>query len=164
MALTGDIVATYRSPRAVIRRLLAAGPREDRALMYLMLSCGLIFVSQWPRLRREALLDDTVPFDARIGAALLAWLFVAPLALYGLAALSRLAARLLGGHGSGYGARLALFWSLLAAVPLWLLNGMVAGFIGPGIQMTLTGIVALAVFLVFWGLCLYETERTATAP
>jgi len=158
MALTRDIAATYRSPRRVIRRLLAMGPREDRVLMYLFAACALIFVAQWPRLRRDAYLDDSIPFDALIGGALLGWFFIAPLFLYALASLSRLVARVLGGQGTGYTARLALFWSLLAAMPLWLLNGLVAGVMGPGIQMTLSGALALGVFLIFWGLCLLETE------
>ena len=159
MALTLDIAATYRNPRGVIRRQLAMGQREDRALMYLVLACGLIFVAQWPRLSRQAYLDDAVPLDALIGGALMGWFFIAPLALYGLAALSRVIARVMGGQGTWYSARLALFWALLAAAPLWLLNGLVAGFIGPGAGLQLTSLVALAVFLTFWGLCLIETER-----
>lgn len=146
-----------------MRRLLAMGPREDRALMYLFLACGLIFVAQWPRLRREAFYDDSVPFDALVGGTLLGWLFIAPLFLYALAGLSRLVARALGGKGTGFTARLALFWSLLAAAPMWLLHGLVAGFIGPGPQMSLTGALALAVFVIFWALCLLETEVAGPA-
>ncbi len=163
MALTTDIVAMYRRPRAVVRRHLAAGQREDRALFYLMLACALIFVSQWPRLSREAYLDAEVPLQALLGGALMAWMFLAPLALYALAALTHLIAMIVGGQGSWYSARLALFWSLLAAVPLWLLTGLVAGFIGPGPALSLTGGLALAVFLLFWGVSLWETERTAEA-
>lgn len=159
MALTTDIVATYRGPRAVMRRLLGAGEQESRALMFLMLACALIFVGQWPRLQREAVLDDSIGLDARIGGALLAWIFIMPLALYTLALLSHWAARLLGGQGTAYGARLALFWALLAASPLWLLYGLVAGLIGPGPALTLTGAVAIAVFVAFWGLSLVEAQR-----
>ena len=159
MALTQDILATYRGPRAVMRKHLGLGLREDRALMFLAIACVLIFVAQWPRLRREAFLDDAVPFNALLGGALMGWLFIAPLALYAIAALSHLIARALGGQGSWYSARLALFWSLLAASPLWLLNGLVAGFIGPGLQLGLTSAVALAVFLIFWGLSLIEAEK-----
>ena len=158
MGLAADILATYRSPRAVMRRQLAMGVREDRALMYLIFACGLIFVSRWPALRRQAFLDDTVPFEALMGGALLGWIFIAPLVLYALAALGRLGARALGGKGSWYSARLALFWALLAAAPLWLLNGLVAGFLGSGPQLTVTGILALAVFLLFWGVNLHQSE------
>ncbi len=158
MSIVADITRSYAQPRAVIQARLTEGQREDRALMFLAIACLLIFVAQWPRLRREAFLDESVPFDALIGGLVMGWLFIAPLALYGLAALSRVIAGLFGGQGSWYTARLALFWSLLAATPLWLLNGLVAGFIGSGPQLGITGAIALAVFLIFWGLSLIEAE------
>jgi hypothetical protein len=80
-------------------------------------------------------------------------------AAYVIAAASRLLARLLGGRGTWFGARLALFWALLAASPLWLLNGLVAGFIGPGIALNLVGLMAVGAFLLFWGAGLWEAER-----
>ena len=162
MALTADIAATYRGPGRVMRRLLDQGAREDRALVYLVLACGLIFVAQWPRLSREAHLNPEVPLQALIGGALMGWLFLAPLALYLIAALSHLVAKALGGQGTWFTARLALFWSLLAAVPLWLLYGLVAGFIGPGPALQLTGLIALAGFLAIWLLSLIEAERPDT--
>lgn len=146
-----------------MRRHLSQGVREDRALVYLMLACGLIFVGQWPALQRAALADPSTPLDARLGGALMAWLFIAPLALYAVAALTRLVARVLGGRGTGYGARLALFWSLLAASPLWLLTGLVAGLIGPGPALTATGAVALGGFIVLWLAALVEAESGHTA-
>jgi hypothetical protein len=158
MSLVANILATYRAPRHQLRRLLDMGQREDRVLIYLMLACALIFVAQWPRLSREAYLDPEIPLDARLGGALLGLLFLAPLALYGMAALTRLIAGVLGGSGSWYSSRLALFWSLLAAAPLWLLNGLVVGFAGPGLASNLTGAVALAAFVIFWALALLETE------
>ena len=36
MTLSREILATYRGPGAVVRRLLRQGPREDRALMFVM--------------------------------------------------------------------------------------------------------------------------------
>ena len=165
MAVSTDIVRTYRAPRRVVRDLLARGPREDRALAFLMVACLLIFVAQWPRLSREAFLAPEIPLEARMGGALMGWIFVAPLLAYGLAALTRLVARVLGGQGSFYSARLALFWSLLAATPLFLLNGLVAGFVGPGPGHMATGILSSTVFLAFWGLALVETEgQSAVVP
>jgi len=161
--VTTDIVAAWRHPRVVMRRHLSQGVREDRALGYLMLACGLIFVGQWPALQRAALADPATPLDARLGGALMAWLFIAPLGLYTVAGVSRLAARLLGGRGTGFGARLALFWSLLAASPLWLLTGLVAGLIGPGPALTATGAVAFGCFVVLWLAALVEAESGRTA-
>lgn len=159
MPVTTDIVRTYWTPRQVVRRKLAGGVREDRALATLIGGCLLVFVSQWPVLSRQAYLDPSVPFEARMGGALMAWLFIVPVAAYVMAAASHLLARLFGGRGTWFGARLALFWALLAASPLWLLNGLVAGFLGPGLALNLVGIVAVGAFLVFWGAGLWEAER-----
>ena len=78
------------------------------------------------------------------------WVFILPLLLYGFAAfvwlLSKLARRKL----TGYGARLSLFWALLASTPVLLLLGLVAGMIGPGIQLQLVGFLWLGVFGWFW--------------
>lgn len=160
MALTTEIVRTYRSPRTVIRRLLAGGQREDRAIAWVMGACLIIFVGQWPRLQREALMDpEGAPLDARIGAALFAWLFLAPLILYGLAALSHIVARLVGGRGTWWGARAALFWSLLATSPLFLLQGLVAGFLGEGPELTIASAATTLAFFWIWGVSLREAER-----
>ena len=159
MAVTTDIVQSWRRPRRVIRRLLDMGRREDRALVYLILACLLIFVAQWPRLQREAILMPERPLDALIGAALFGWLFIAPLLFYAIGMLSHLVARMLGGKGTGYSARLALFWSLLATSPAFLFYGIVAGFIGPGPPQTLGGAGLLLAFVVIWGMTLIEAEQ-----
>jgi hypothetical protein len=141
-----------------MKRLLALGPREDRALAILMGGCLLVFISRWPALSRQAHLD-AVELNPLLAGALFGWIFLAPLLLYGLAALSHLIAKAFGGKGSWYGARLALFWSLLAATPLMLLNGLVAGFVGPGPGLTLVGAIWCAVFLWFWITSLLTSER-----
>jgi hypothetical protein len=163
MAVSTDIVATWRRPRQVMRKLLDMGQREDRALMFLLVGCGLIFVAQWPQLSRAAYLDESVPLQARIGGALFAWLFWVPLLAYGLAAVSRLVARALGGRGTWYSARLALFWALLASTPAWLMYGLVAGFIGSGPAERIVGAFLLLAFFSIWGICLREAERQPEA-
>ncbi|MEB3419381.1 YIP1 family protein [Salipiger marinus] len=162
MSLSREIVATYRGPGAVMRRLLAQGPREDRALMFILAACALFFVAQLPAQARQAHLDGVDP-NPLMGGALLGWLVLAPLLFYGLAALSHLIARVFGGRGTGYGARLALFWSLLAASPLLLLNGLVAGFMGPGPQLMLVGLLWFVIFLWFWLRSLTVAEREGQA-
>ncbi len=162
MSVLADIGASYGGPRRVLRRLFAAGVREDRALAILMAACALVFIAQWPRLSREAHLTGR-ELAPMIGGTLMAWMFIMPLALYLIAWLSHMAMRLMGGQGSAYGARLVLFWALLASAPLILLWGLVAGFIGPGPQMALIGAIWTAVFLWFWGAGLSLIWRGETA-
>lgn len=160
MAVTRNITATYRNPGKVLRGLLSMGPREDRALAYLMAACLIVFVAQMPRLARQAHIEGT-ELNMLMGASLMAWLFIAPLLLYCLAAFSHLVAKLFRGQGSFYSARLALFWALLAASPLMLLNGLVAGFIGPGPELQIVGLAWFVLFCWFWIGGLVAAERTA---
>ena len=149
MAATQDIVATYRRPGAVMRRLLGQGKREDRALIFLMVGCLMVFVGQTPRLARQAFVEET-DLGMLMGASLMAWLFIAPLLLYAIAALSFMLGRALRSGITAFGARMALFWALLASSPLVLLWGLTAGFVGPGIEMSLVGILWLGCFVWFW--------------
>ncbi|WP_299686586.1 YIP1 family protein [uncultured Tateyamaria sp.] len=149
MSISRNIVATYRGPGAVIRRLLAMGPREDRALAYIMGACALFFVAQLPRLAREAHLTGQ-ELNMLLGGSLMAWIFIAPLLFYGIAFLARIVGRVLGGKGTAYGARLALFWALLASSPLLLLHGLTAGFVGPGIELQGVGLIWFCIFMWFW--------------
>ena len=158
MPVTADITATYRKPGRVVGRLLQSGQREDRALAILMGFCTLMFVAQTPRLAREAHLSGQ-DLNITLGGALLAWGFIAPLGLYLLAALSHLVARGLGGQGSWYGERLEVLWALLASTPVLLLNGLLAGFVGPGMGLQAVGLIWLAVFLWFWLAGLVRAER-----
>ncbi len=159
MSVTSDIVATYRGPGAVIRRWLSGGQREDRALAILMAACLVVFVSQWPPLARQAHFAGQ-ELNPLLGGALLAWLVLAPLIFYGLAAATHLLARLLGGQGTFFGARMALFWALLAASPLFLLNGLLAGFVGEGAGPRIVEFLSFLIFLWFWFSGLREAERT----
>ena len=120
-----------------------------------MFACTLIFISEWPSLMSAT---SDVPVEARLGGAMLAWLGLMPVALYALAALSHLVARVLGGQGSHYGARLALFWALLAAAPLWLLASAL-GVAVPGPVALAAEAVALAALIWIWlpGLIVAET-------
>ena len=164
MAVTSDMMRSWRAPRQVMRDLLDQGKREDRAIAYLMIACFLIFVAQWPRLSRINAGFEPSPWPADINfEGMMTYTFYAvvimlPLALYALAALSRLVAKVLGGQGSWYGSRLAFFWALLATTPLLLLHGLVRGFVGPGVQSTLVGAVWAAAFIYIWVQSLREAE------
>ncbi len=158
MPVTSDIVATYRGPGRVVRRLLDLGQREDRALVFVMAFCVVAFIAQLPSLSRRAHLEG-LELNMLMGGALLGTVIILPLFFYLLAFISYGAARLVGGKGSAYGARVALFWALLSSTPLVLLNGLVAGFIGPGPTLSVVGLVWVAVFLWFWLSGLRQAQR-----
>jgi hypothetical protein len=158
MSITTDIVESWRRPRVVVRRHLARGRSEPFAFSLLAAFLVMAFVAQWPVASRAAFEDGQSPLAPRLLAIALALLATIPL-WYGLAALSRVVARLFGGRGSWYGARIALFWSLVAVTPLMLLQGMVAGLIGPSPGLTAVGLLAAAAFVIFWASALIEVER-----
>lgn len=147
MALTTDILQSYRAPGTVIARLASQDRREARLLFYLVLACGLIFVAQWPRLAREAFLDASVPLEARLSGALFGWIFLAPLFFYAVAMLMGWVLRFARAGVGGFDVRLAVFWALLVSSPLTLLGGLTMGIVGPGASATLVGVVTLGVFL-----------------
>jgi hypothetical protein len=158
MPVSRDIVATYRGPGKVVARLLAMGPREDRALLVVMAACVITFVAQWPYLARRAHLEG-VELNSLLAGSLTAWIVFAPLLLYALAALSHVVARFVGGKGSFFNARIALFWAFLASCPLMLLHGLTRGFLGVGTQEQLVGLIWLLCFGWFWGAGLWQAEK-----
>jgi hypothetical protein len=64
----------------------------------------------------------------------------------------------MGGQGSAFGARLALFWAVLAAAPLWLAAAAVETLL-PGPAATLAGALALAALVWIWLAGLVEAEH-----
>ena len=158
MAVTTDILSSWRHPRAGVRRHLQRGVSEPFAFSLLVVFLVVAMIGQWPAASRDANLADDPSALPRLLARGLAVLATIPL-WYGLAALSRVIARALGGQGSWYGARIALFWALATVSPLLLLQGLVEGLIGesPALNATYAGI-GLA-FLWLWATMLIETEK-----
>lgn len=164
MAVSQNMFRTWRNPRKVMRELLAQGQREDRLIGYVMAACLMIYVAQWPRLKRAEQFeqyggDGASDFQMNAGIAFFSIMIVWPLALYAIAAISRLVARLFGGKGSSFGARLALFWTLLATTPVLLLHGLTVGFLGAGIQANIVGAIWATLFLSIWAQCLWVSEK-----
>ncbi len=159
MPISSDIVQSYRAPRRVVRRQLANGVGEEQALAYVMIACFLFFIAQLPALSRAVyLLPDGPDFTMRAAGAFVGGVLFAPLFFYGLAALSHIVAKILGGQGTWLRARIALFWALLVVSPLVLLRGLVAGFIGAGQAETIVAAIVGIMFLIVWGLGLIEAE------
>ena len=150
MAVTDDIIATYWGPGRMVRALLQREKREDRLFIMLIAGCVMVFVIFAPREARLAHLEDTVPLAARLYWSAFFWVMIMPFVFYILAALSRLVSVPFAKGLSWYGARMALFWALLASAPVGLLFGLVAGMIGPGAQQIIVGLLWLGIFLWFW--------------
>jgi Yip1 domain len=160
MTVSTDLVATWRRPRAVLRQHLARGKSEAFAFTLLFVFLILAFVGQWPAAAREAFLADEPSAAPRILARAFAVLATIPL-WYGLAALSRLVAKAMGGQGTWYGARIALFWALATVGPLMLLQGLVSGMIGPGSALSAVTLVVGIAFVWLWVILLHEAEKGA---
>lgn len=162
MAVLPDIAASYRRPVAIQSKLIATG--SDRlALGLLMVACLLIFVGQWPVQARLAHLEGA-DLDERLAASLMAWIFVAPVLFYVLALLVHWASRLIRRPVGAFEARMGLFWALMAAVPLWLLNGLTAAMVGPGPALGIVGAIAFGAFVAFWIAGLIAARRIDNAP
>jgi hypothetical protein len=121
--MRGGLVAAighaYRDPRDAMARQIADGLSEPRALAHLTLACALGFVASLPGAVRIApRLDAPDALAGAVAAHLFAYLAVAPLLLYGVAAVVHLVARGFGGRGGFLGARAAVFWALLLAGPM----------------------------------------------
>ncbi|MEM7296291.1 MAG: YIP1 family protein [Pseudomonadota bacterium] len=157
MPVTRDIFLSYRRPRAVIARKLAEGTREDRAIATVFGACLVLFIARWPARAREAHLEGD-SLERLISTDVYALLFILPLILYGVAALSHIAARLFRARGGWYSARLALFWALLASAPFLVLNGLVEGMIGPGVELSIAGFLWFMSFFWLWVPMFLEAE------
>ena len=157
MSVSTELVSTWTAPRKALRRHLARGRSEPFAFSLLLVFLILAFVGQWPTAAREAHFAGDASAAPRILARAFAVLATIPL-WYGLAALSRVVSGALGGQGTWYGARIALFWALLAVAPLMLLQGLVAGFIGQGAQLALVSALVFLAFVLIWGAGLRVAE------
>lgn len=124
---------------------------EGTKLAVLMAAMLIFLIAQAPANARLAQLDPSVPFQARMGGALLGVMFMMPILAYALAALAAGLSRLTPWHLTPEDSRLALFWALLAVAPAMLLAGLVAGLVGQGPGLVLAQAVCGIGFLVIWG-------------
>lgn len=148
MAVSNDMIRTWRAPRHVMRGLLDMGPREDRAIAFLMAGCFLVFIAQWPRLSRIAYLEGQ-EMSRLVAYEFLAWMIVWPLAFYLIAFLLHLVTRVAGQGAAPWEVRLALFWAFLAAAPAGLLYGLLSGLLGPEPGTRLVGAIWVGAFVLF---------------
>ena len=134
---------------------------EGTRLAVLMAAMLVFLIAQAPAHARLAQLDPTVPFQARMGGALLAVMFMMPILAYGLAAVVALLSRLTPWRLHPEDSRLALFWALLAVAPAMLLAGLVEGLVGQGPALVLVRTIGGIGFLVIWGAGISALARKA---
>lgn len=150
MSTAQTIIQSYPRPRHVARSYRDAGADDGLALTWLIVAAILFFVAQLPGLSRDLHLTETSEQFYPQALGRFFGVMVAALVCYAIAALSHMVAQAMGGQGRWLDARLALFWSLLAVSPLMLFQGLVAGFIGPGAQLTWVSIATGLGFLWIW--------------
>lgn len=143
-----------------MQRQLDKHPGEEKLLVYLVVAILLFFVARIPNLLEAANLQATedISNTAIFVTNLVSSFFFAPLLFYGLAAVSRIIARFFGGRGSGYSARLALFWALLVISPLALVSTILQLLIPVLWLATALPIVMFLLFAFVWGACLSVAE------
>ena len=148
MSVIRNIYDSYRRPATVYQSFVTEHFEEKTALGFLAGGCLLAFISRWPTAAREAYLSDQA-LDMVLGAALFAWIFIAPLLFYTLAGVLTFLLFIGGLRDIGLPLRLSLFWSFLAAAPIMLIYGLASGFFGQGVLTNLIGVIWLGVFLWF---------------
>lgn len=162
MALTQDIIATYKGPKRVVARFLAQGRNEVRALLFVLIAGVLMFVAVAPYQAREAQLDPDIPLEARLYWSAFFYILILPIFIYLFALIIWGLARIARRQITGYEIRFTLIWALLASTPIMLLMGLTAGFIGPGIQLQLLGLIWVLVFGWFWVSGLLSADGAST--
>ncbi|WP_440800092.1 hypothetical protein [Paracoccus sp. 22332] len=153
------MLQSWVAPRRVVRGL---SDMPERVKLAVLMAAMLIFlIAQAPANARLAQIDPSVPFQARMGGALLAVMFMMPILAYALAGLVAALSRLSPWRLTPEDSRLALFWALLAVAPAMLLAGLVAGLVGQGPGLTLVRAACGLGFLMIWGAGLSALARKA---
>lgn len=140
------LLLTWRAPVRVMRA--QSGLSDGGLAVILLLAMGLFFIAQLPMHNRAALVDPSIPLDARVGGALIGLLGIAPIIAYAVAGLIALPLRKwLSGHAS----RVALFWALLAISPAVLLCGLADIWLADAPALLVMQVATSVIFLIFWG-------------
>lgn len=168
--LVGSIVLSYRDLRGGMATFLAGNPRDSQLLMLALLAAVVGFIAGLPGAVVQAqTLEAEDPLTAVLSVRLFAALFMTPLMLFTVAALSHIVARLFGGSGTFWSARAALIWAATVALPLVLLSGMVSGAaaLWPGSPFAAlsagASVILLIGFFWIWSHHLAEAEGFARA-
>ena len=155
MSLLSDIVAAYKAPTVEMRRHIDNGVREAQTLFFAVLFGGLSFLSLLPDIAKRAhLTDDSL--SGLAAAQLIASVFMMPLLMYGIAALSHVILARFGGQGEHIEARRALFWAAVVTAPVMLISALLTTYV-PDLRL-ITAIITTVVFIWQWFSNLKELE------
>jgi len=110
-----------------MKRYLEDGIREEQTLFFAILFGLLSFLSLLPALAKHAFLTNE-SLSALAAAQFISSVFMMPLLMYGIAAVSHLILKYFGGQGDYIGARRALFWAALVTTPAILLTSIAEAY------------------------------------
>ncbi|MEM0976740.1 MAG: hypothetical protein AAGJ34_04315 [Pseudomonadota bacterium] len=148
MAIVDEVAKAQWSPNSVMKGQLTTAGNEILTLSFALTFGFLSFLSAVPGTVAEARVQD-LPLGPLLLPKAYATLALLPLLLYGIAALQRGLARVMGGVGTGAGARRGLIWSLMVASPWVLLSGLLSEAQYQPIRI-LIGAIGFGIFAVNW--------------
>lgn len=155
VSILTDIKLAYYKPRNVMKRQISTGIREEQTLFFAILFGLLSFLSLLPAIAKHAYLTNE-SLSALAAAQFISSVFMMPLLMYGIAAISHLVLKYFGGQGNYIGARRALFWAALVTTPAILISSIVETYIGE-LSLSLS-VITTGIFIWQWVSNLKELE------
>ena len=138
-----------------MKRYLEDGIREEQTLFFAILFGLLSFLSLLPALAKHAFLTNE-SLSALAAAQFISSVFMMPLLMYGIAAVSHLILKYFGGQGDYIGARRALFWAALVTTPAILLTSIAEAYFSE--ISTILSVITTMIFVWQWVPNLKELE------
>ena len=138
-----------------MKRYLEDGIREEQTLFFAILFGLLSFLSLLPALAKHAFLTNE-SLSALAAAQFISSVFMMPLLMYGIAAVSHLILKYFGGQGDYIGARRALFWAALVITPAILLTSIAEAYFSE--ISTILSVITTMIFVWQWVSNLKELE------
>ena len=138
-----------------MKRYLEDGIREEQTLFFAILFGLLSFLSLLPALAKHAFLTNE-SLSALAAAQFISSVFMMPLLMYGIAAVSHLILKYFGGQGDYIGARRALFWAALVTTPAILLTSVAEAYFSE--ISTILSVITAMIFVWQWVSNLKELE------
>ena len=138
-----------------MKRYIEDGIREEQTLFFAILFGLLSFLSLLPALAKHAFLTNE-SLSALAAAQFISSVFMMPLLMYGIAAVSHLILKYFGGQGDYIGARRALFWAALVTTPAILLTSIAEAYFSE--ISTILSVITTMIFVWQWVSNLKELE------